>query len=100
MGSNRRYEESIDARSRARNHDARIACTLPMDAYGPNPLEWVKRGKPAVWAWISWAEGPASRVAGFASGWNDRVVVVEWNEVPGGTRNTVVWRTAVTKRTA
>ncbi len=73
-------------------------CTLPMQAFGPNEIEWVKGSKPPVWAWISWAEGPATRIAAFATGWNDRVVVVEWNESPGGTRNTVVWRNAVTVR--
>jgi len=70
--------------------------TLPAQAYGPQPVEWVK-DRPPVWAWVSWPHRPAERVAGFAVGWNDRVVVVEW-ETSAGTRNTVVWRNAVARR--
>jgi hypothetical protein len=70
--------------------------TLPVQAYGPQPIEWAERG-PLVWVWISWAHKPAERVQGIATGWNDRVVVVEWDG-DGGTRSTVVWRNAVTLR--
>lgn len=70
--------------------------TLPMQAYGPNPVEWV-REPPPVWAWISWPHQPAERVEAFALGWNDRVVIVQW-DTPTGSVNTVVWRNAVTRR--
>lgn len=100
LTKNRRYEAYYDALN-----DKRIAgappppTTLPTSAYGPNPFEWVPRGAsdPAVWAWISWRDRPAERVAAVAKGWNDRVVVVEWYG-PHGLLNTVVWRNAVTHR--
>ena len=38
---------------------------------------------------------PATRIPAVAAGWNERVVVVEW-EAPGGRRSVVVWRNAVT----
>lgn len=69
-------------------NDARIAeaaargrepGTLPMQAYGPNPIHWAPHGtQQSVWAWINWREGPATRIPATAVGWNDRVVVVEW----------------------
>jgi len=99
MGHNRRYEAQYDALN-----DKRIAeapprpITLPAPAYGPHPIEWATpRHRPPVWAWICWPHKPAERIAAFASGWNDRVVIVEWDGV-GGTRNTVVWRNAVSQR--
>lgn len=100
MTKNRRYETHYDALN-----DQRIAqaepppCAIPSSAYGPQRIEWVPAGqsRPAVWAWIPWRHKPAERVPAFATGWNDRVVVVEW-EAPTGTRNTVVWRNAATRR--
>lgn len=70
--------------------------TLPVQAYGPHPIVWADEAPP-VWVWISWAAAPAERIPGYAKGWNDRVVIVEWNG-SGGLRSTTVWRNAVTKR--
>jgi len=100
LTKNHRYEAHYDTLN-----DRRIAhanarpCTLPAQAYGPHPIEGVQHGqsKPPVWAWVQWPDRPAERIPAFASGWNDRVVVVEWTG-PGGTRDTVVWRNAVTRR--
>lgn len=99
LGHNKRHEAHYD-----RLNDQRIAqaeptpLTLPMQAYGREPVQWVKgEAKPPVWAWISWPHKPAERVPAFAVGWNTLVVVVEWHTVTG-TRNTVVWRNAVTRR--
>ena len=39
----------------------------------------------------------AERIAAHATGWNDRVVCVEWIG-DRGTVNTMVWRSAVTRR--
>lgn len=72
------------------------AITLPVQAYGPQPIEWAETPA-SVWAWISWADRPAERVVAVATGWNDRVVVIEWDG-PGGSRSVVVWRNAVTRR--
>jgi|GEM_PF-1136022 len=102
MTKNRRFEAHYDALN-----DQRIAqagtppVTLPQQAYGPEPIHWVSKGaaRPSVWVWVSWPHQPAERLAGYATGWNDRVVVVEWNS-PTGTRDTVVWRNAVTRRDA
>ncbi|GAA1953431.1 hypothetical protein GCM10009816_12510 [Microbacterium aquimaris] len=73
-------------------------CTLPSDAYGPVPMEWVSPRVP-VWAWVSWPHRAAERVAGWATGWNDRVVAVAW-ETDRGERSTIVWRSAVSRRSA
>jgi len=97
---NKRYERHYDALN-----DQRIAqsvaqdspCTLPASAYGPQPLEWARGRAPEVLAWISWRDAPATKIPAVAAGWNDRVVVVEW-EAPGGRRSVVVWRNAVTRR--
>jgi hypothetical protein len=71
-------------------------CTLPLAAYGPQEIE--SHGTPvSVWAWISWPHKPAERVEALARGWNDRVVVIEWDG-ERGTVSTVVWRNAVTRR--
>jgi len=57
-----------------------------------------QRGRaPDVWAWIIWRDAPATKIPAVAAGWNDRVVIVEW-EAPGGRRSVVVWRNAVTRR--
>lgn len=100
MGTNRRYAEATH-----RAYEAQLAsapappCTLPQQAYGPQPIEWVPAGqtRPPVWAWISWPDDVAERVPAVACGWNDRVVIVEWM-TDRGTRNVVVWRNAVTRR--
>lgn len=100
MTKNRRYEAHYDALNDQRilQTATRLTpCTLPQQAYGPQPLEWAKGPKPEVWAWITWQEAPASRIAAVATGWNDRVVVVEWEAV-GGRRSCVVWRNAVARR--
>lgn len=99
---NHRYESSFDALN-----DQRIAeavrrgdrtCTLPQQAYGSQPIEWAPRSsKPEVWVWISWRDAPASRIPAVAAGWNDRVVIVEW-EAAGGRKSVVVWRGAVSHR--
>ncbi len=70
--------------------------TLPLQAYGPNPLEWFDPPRP-VWAWVQWPNRAADRVEVRAVGANDRVVVLE---VPcdGGHWQPVVWRNAVTVR--
>ncbi|MER7798254.1 hypothetical protein [Microbacterium sp. NPDC096154] len=70
-------------------------CTLPPDAWGPQPIEWQQK-HPSVRAWISWPHRVAERVEAFAAGWNDRVVVVRWH-TERGMRETVVWRNAVTR---
>lgn len=73
--------------------------TLPQPAYGPQRIEWAPGAYPPVWAWVQWDRGPATRIPARAKGWNDRVVIVEWDG-PGGFRDTVVWRQAVTVRHA
>lgn len=100
MTKNRRYEAYYDALGDARimeSANVRAATTLPQQAFGPQPFEWTNRGEP-VWAWISWAAGPATRIPATATGWNDRVVCVEW-EAHGGRRSVIVWRNAVSRRT-
>lgn len=73
-------------------------CTLPVQAYGPNEIEWVPAGqRRTVWAWITWPHQAATREAAVAFGWNDRVVAVQWN-TPAGDMQCVVWRNAVTRR--
>lgn len=96
---NRRFEAYYD-----RLNDQRIAAssgsptTLPPSAWGPEPIVWAKPGERAsVWAWISWPDRVAERTPARAKGWNDRVVIVEW-DAEGGSRDTVVWRNAVTRR--
>lgn len=71
--------------------------TLPMQAYGPQKVEWFERKHP-VWAWVSWPDRAAERMEAWALGANDRVVILE---VPcdGGHWSPVVWRNAVTVRT-
>jgi len=97
---NRRYEAHDDALNDERilQSTAQLApCTLPQQAYGPEPIEWQRGRMPEVWAWITWRDAPATRIPAVAACWNDRVVVVEW-EAPGGRRSVVVWRNAVTRR--
>ena len=71
-------------------------CTLPAEAYGPRPIEWMPKREP-VWAWVSWPHKTAERLPAWATGANDRVVIVAW-DTDRGERNTVVWRSAVTRR--
>jgi len=99
MTRNKRYEAYYDAREQQRIAEAPPRpTTLPRQAYGPHPLVWAPRGAPLpVWAWISWPDRRAERIAARATGWNDRVVVVEWDS-ERGTINTVVWRGAVRHR--
>lgn len=101
LTKNRRYEAHYDALNDERilqGTTRRHACTLGSDAYGPQPIQWAPRGQlPKVWAWISWANEPASRIPAEAAGWNDRIVIVEWEDA-GGRRSVVVWRNAVTRR--
>ena len=99
VGTNKRYADAIDRRAAELSQQTimRIPpCTIPMQAYGPQPLEWAEK-RPMVWAWVSWPHKPAERVAAVAHGWNDRVVVVYWMS-SAGELNTVVWRNAVTRR--
>ncbi|MFE1663418.1 hypothetical protein [Microbacterium sp. P02] len=98
MTKNKRYEARYDELNDQRIADATPRpCTLPAAAYGPHELQWAERSLPPVWAWITWPYGPATRIPAYAKGWNDRVVIVEWN-TNTGTRDTVVWRNAVTTR--
>ncbi|WP_169582096.1 MULTISPECIES: hypothetical protein [Microbacterium] len=101
MTKNRRYEGYYDDLN-----DQKIAIaaaeltptTLPLRAYGPEPIVWAPRtAMPTVWAWVSWRNAPASKVAATAAGWNDRIVVIEWEQT-GGRRSVAVWRNAVTRR--
>jgi len=97
---NRRYEAHSDKLNDQRIVDAAAVlapCTLPQQAYGPNPIVWASGVKPPVWVWITWRDGPATKIPAVAAGHNDRVVIVEW-EAPGGLRSVVVWRNAVTHR--
>lgn len=97
MGSSKRYADSYDQRAAQKIAESPPPpCTLPQQAYGPNPIEWAGKSRPPVWAWISWPDRPAERIPAHACGWNDRVVIVEWG-TDRGTRNTVVWRNAVTR---
>ncbi|MGC5224494.1 hypothetical protein ACPW96_18165 [Micromonospora sp. DT81.3] len=73
-------------------------CTLPKDAYDPEPLQWLNT-RAAVWAWISWPHKAAERLPAWVTGMNDRVCIVAW-DTDRGERNTIVWRNAVTRRDA
>lgn len=100
MTTNRRYEEHFAAKHAQSLIDAAPPpCTLPQQAYGPQRIEWVKGSNPPVWAWVSWPDRAAERIAASARGWNDRVVVVTWYG-PRGQLDCVVWRNAVTHRRA
>lgn len=106
VSTSKRYAQHYDRLAHDRQtregvDEVRIPpCTLPHQAFGRQELRWAKPGeKQAVWAWISWPHKPAERIPARAIGWNDRVVVVEWDDRTG-TRNTVVWRSGVTRRTA
>lgn len=100
MGTSKRYAQHYDDLMHERLEEVRIPpCTLPHHAFGREDIHWAGAAqKQSVWAWISWPHKPAERLAARAIGWNDRVVIVEWDDRTG-TRNTVVWRNAVTLRT-
>lgn len=100
MTKNRRFEAHYDHLNDMRVEEAAsrlTPTTLPQQAFGRVPIEWVRPGLP-VWAWVSWVDGAATRIPAEATGWNDRVVCVEW-EAYGGRRSCIVWRNAVTRRT-
>ena len=60
------------------------AVHAPSAAYGPEPIEWAPpRQQPPVRAWIFLSNAPATKIPAVAAGWNDRIVIVEW-EAPGG----------------
>lgn len=102
MGTSKRYSahyDQLNAERAAQTAADNQPTTLGMHAYGPQPITWERGRKPEVWAWISWRDGPATRIPCVAAGWNDRVVIVEW-EAMGGRRSVVVWRNAVTRRNA
>lgn len=99
---NKRYEAHYDAMNDGRIAEATQTTanpvTLPMQAYGQAPIEWSPHGRELpVWAWVQWPDRPAQRIECLARGWNDRVVIIEW-EAAGGRRSVVVWRNAVTRR--
>lgn len=96
MGTNSRYTGSINERIEQVVAPTSQPVTLPQQAYGPQSVEWAKSRIP-VWAWVQYTDRPAARIAAYASGWNDRIVVIVWDG-PGGERSIVVWRNAVTKR--
>lgn len=91
MGSNKVSDEKL-----SRVLSAVKPMTLPLQAYGPQPVEWFEKRRP-VWAWVQFPNRAAERVEAWAMGANDRVVMLE---VPcdGGHWQPVVWRNAVTVR--
>jgi hypothetical protein len=98
VGTSKRYVEHFDAMMRERLEQGTMPpCSLPMQAYGSQPIEWCRANRPAVWAWITWPHKACERIAAFATGWNDRVVFVE-REGERRTVNAVVWRNAVAFR--
>ena len=98
MTKNKRYEAHYDALTDARMQRAgSTPVTLPQQAYGPEEITWVKGERPPVWAWVNWPDRPAERIAAFATGWNDRIVVVNWYTSHGAV-SAVVWRNAVRRR--
>ena len=97
MTTNRRYEAHYAAKHAHSLQEAPPPpCTLPQQAYGPQAVEWTKESAP-VWAWILWPDRPAERIAAYARGWNDRVVIVSWYGSRGEIQCTV-WRNAVAHR--
>lgn len=100
MGTSKRYAAHYDelaAQRIAESMSENQPTTLGQNAYGPQPITWERGRKPPVWAWISWRDGPATRIPCYVQGYNDRVVIVEF-EAKGGLRSVVVWRNAVTRR--
>jgi hypothetical protein len=95
---NVRYERQIDERQLGRIEQMQPGpLTLPMQAYGPRPVEWTQARTP-VWVWVHFPDGrPAERRQGYVKGSNDRIVVA-WVDGPGGGWEITVWRNAVTHR--
>jgi hypothetical protein len=97
VGTNRRYAEKLHVDSIARMLQRLPGpLELPVQAYGPNPIEW-HHGRIPVWVWCSFPDRPAERLPGYVKGQNDRIVVV-WVDGPGGGWERAVWRNAVTHR--
>lgn len=92
MGSTKVTDEKLE-RTLARESP----CTLPAQAYGPQPIEWFDPPRP-VWVWVQWRDRPATREPGVAKGANDRVVIVAV-DTGGDHWEPVVWRNAVSVRT-
>ncbi len=64
LTKNRRYETTYDALNdqRIRQATAHLApCTLPQQAYGPQPIEWQRTRPPEIWAWITCVMRPLRR---------------------------------------
>lgn len=72
-------------------------CTIPQQAWGPNPIDWYPDPRP-VWVWMPWRDRPSTRERGVAKGANDRVVIVAVDVDGGDHWEPVVWRNAVTVR--
>lgn len=91
MGSTRVSDEMV-----ARVLASIAPCTLQPETWGTRPIEWYTQKRP-VWAWVTWPNRAATREAAWATGGNDRVVMLE---VPceGGHWAPVVWRNAVSVR--
>ena len=97
MTQNRRYQEHYaQMRERIFSEMPAAPCTLPQQVFGPDPVRWT-REQPPVWVWVSWPDRAAERIAAYARGWNDRVVIVAWYG-PRGQVDCVVWRNAVAHR--
>lgn len=91
MGSTKVSEEKLGQTL------ARVApCTIPQPAWGSQPVEWSTAPRP-VWVWVPWPDRPAQRLPGYATGANDRVVMIAF-DVGGDHWEPVVWRNAVTIR--
>ncbi|MBQ9917341.1 MAG: hypothetical protein IJO71_09095 [Microbacterium sp.] len=93
MGSTKVTDEKLE-RTLARESP----CTLPIQAFGRQPIEWFKEARP-VWAWVQWRDRPAERIPAVARGANNLVVMLAF-DVAGDHWEPVVWRNAVTIRAA
>lgn len=91
MGSTRVSDEMV-----ARVLASIAPCTLQPETWGARAIEWYANKRP-VWAWVTWPNRAATREPAWATGGNDRVVMLE---VPceGGHWAPVVWRNAVSVR--
>lgn len=72
--------------------------TLPVQAFGPEDVEWFDAPRP-TWAWLSWRDRPAERISCVATGASDRVVILDVDSL-GGRWQPAVWRNAVMIRTS
>lgn len=91
MGSTKVSGEKLQ-----RTLDKVAPCTIPQQAFGPDPIVWFDPPRP-VWVWVPWRDRPSTREPGVARGANDRVVSVGI-DVDGDHWEPVVWRNAVTVR--